>query len=127
MKKIPTLNAWIDSPEKQADYLLACFYTSENLQSTLSPGKIHSLPYLIQRFGKNPMELQTQTHEAIRDLLKTVFEVSHINVSVTTDPEKKNHLTIRLDCTINVNGREVSLGQLIQYVDGRVRTIQNLI
>lgn len=125
MKRIPTLNAWIDSPEKQADYLLACFYTSENLQSTLSPERIHSLPYLIQRNANDPLELQAQTTEALRDLLRTTFDVKDLDVQVTPDDDKPNHLAIRLACTLTVNGRELTLGQLIQYVDGRVRTIQN--
>jgi|MDTC01.1.fsa_nt_gb hypothetical protein len=122
--KIPTLNAWVDTPDEQADYLLGCFYTSENLQSTLSYGNIQSLPYLIQRYGKEPLTLQTNATEQLEQLLSTVFEVNLLDLKVTADESEPNSLAIRLNCVVSIDGKEVSLGHLLRYVDGRLSNIQ---
>lgn len=123
--KIPTLSSWIESPDKQADYLLSCFYTSDNLQSTLSYGNVQSLPYLIQRFGKTPLDLQTNTREQLETLLSTVFSVQLLDVKVSADEENPNALTIKLNCVVTTGESEVSLGHMLRYVDGSLREIQS--
>lgn len=122
--KIPTLGAWIESPDKQADHLLSCFYTSDNLQSTVSFGSVYSLPYLIQRYGKDPLALQTNTREQLELLLGTVFEVQLLDVKVNTKENTPNELAIQINCVVTTDGREVSLGNMLRYVNGSLREIQ---
>lgn len=121
--KIPTLNAWVESPEKIADYMIACFYTSEYLQSTLSFGRIHSFPYLIKRHGQKPMDLQREARENLDELLSSVFSVKELDV-VVEPIDDSNQLSIRVHCVLVLDGKERTLGQLVQFVDGRIRSIQ---
>lgn len=121
--KIPTLNAWIESPEKIADYMIACFYTSEYLQSTLSYGRIQSFPYLIKRYGKDTLLLQQQARESLDQLLSSVFSVKELDVTVKPG-ETTNQLSISLHCIVVLDGKERTIGQLVKFVDGRVRKIQ---
>lgn len=124
--KIPTLNAWIDSPDKQADYLLSCFYTSEQLQSTVSFSRIQSMPYLVQRYGKSPLDLQSKAREELQKLLENVFQVRSLDVKVN-ESSTVGELNIKFHCVIQIDGREESVGHLVRYVDGRLREIQKSI
>jgi hypothetical protein len=129
--KIPTLSTigWVDTIEKKGDRALSYFFTSEYSQSTLYPGKIASLQYLVKENGSNVTNLQTQVRDVLDNLLRRYFEQVDVTVRVSNlNPEEPGKLIIRFRCIIRENGVEYSLGRQVELLNGtldKIRKINN--
>lgn len=124
--KIPTLDGMLETPEEICDYLLGNFYANKNLQSTISQGSIPSLSFLIAAHRTDYIKLQSSVRDAIEAILENLYEIVELDVVVQDSPEDSQTIKIRFNCTIRYEGRSVSVGHLVSYVDGRLRSIQNI-
>lgn len=121
---IPTLSSigWVSTIEDKGDHVLSYFITSEYSQSVLYYGEIASLQWLVQRYGHDEGDLEQYTTETLEALMRRYFgDSTNVTVRVKErDPEKPNQLTIQFYCIIRDNGREVSLGRRVEYIDGKL-------
>jgi len=118
---------WVSALENKADYALSCFLTSEYSQSDLYYGKIASLPYLVQRYSNDPIELQSAARDSLEGLIQRYFgEENAVEVNVTEDSDKPGQLTIRFNCIIRENNRSYSLGKQVETLNGRVTRIAKI-
>lgn len=124
--KIPTLDGMLETPEEVCDYLLGNFYANKNLQSTISQGSIPSLSYLIATHRTDYIKLQSAVRDAIEDMLEPLYEIVEMDVVVQDATEDSQTITIKFNCAIRHEGKMVSVGHLVSYVDGRLRSIQNI-
>ena len=127
--KIPTLSTigWVETIEKKGDRVLSYFFTSEYSQSTLYPGKISSLQYLVKEHGQNDVELQSRISDTLDGLLRRYFEQVSVTVRVSNiSPEQPGKLIIRFRCIIRENGVEYSLGRQVELLDGTLNKISKI-
>lgn len=124
--RIPSLDGTLENPEEVCDYLLGGFYANKNLQSTMSQGTIPSLSYLVAVHRTDYLTLQAEVRDAIERMLEPLYTIVSLDVTVADIPEDSQTIAIRFNCSIRHKGKVVSLGHLVSYVDGRLRSIQKL-
>lgn len=124
---VPTLSSigWIDTIEEKGDHVLSYFITSEYSQSVLYHGKISSLQWLVQRYGKNEVDLEREVTEILDELLTRYFgDDTEISVTVSErNPEQPGKLTIQLQCIVREGSHSVSLGRRVEFLNGKLANI----
>lgn len=122
MAHIPTLSSvgWEKNLAKKADRLMAYFFISQYSQSYLYRGKIMSLPYIVQQYGKSPSQLQTALNDNLTAYLERYFELSSVDVSYDTSAKKDRYgYEVKVDVVvIDDLGVKYSLGKLIEISNG---------
>jgi hypothetical protein len=128
---IPTLSSigWVQTPEKKADYILSCFITCNPSQTVLYEGKITSLQYLIKVYANREVELEGKLREVLDTLMSNAFKGDKVYTNVRVDlaePDKPTQLSIKFNCTITVAGVTYVIGKLVQVIDSKIQTINQI-
>lgn len=124
---VPTLSSigWVDTIEEKGDHVLSYFITSEYSQSVLYHGKIASLQWLVQRYGKSEVDLEREITDTLDDLMSRYFgDATEVDVTVAErDADQPGKLTIRFQCIIREGSHSVSLGRRVEFLNGKLANI----
>lgn len=127
---IPSLSTqgWVNTIEEKGDLALSYFITTEYSQSMLYAGQLASLPYLVKRYGTDPLALQSEVTSVLDRMIRSYFgETVTVVVNVfEADPEKPGQLTIQFRCIIRENGLEYNLGRRVEFLDSKLSNIVNI-
>jgi len=127
---VPTLSSigWIDTIEEKGDHVLSYFITSEYSQSVLYHGKISSLQWLVQRHGKNEVDLEREVNETLEGLMTRYFgDDTEVSVTVSErDPEQPGKLTIHFQCIVREGSHSASLGRRVEFLNGKLANIATI-
>ena len=88
---LPTMSIFgiATDPDIIAEKLFLYFLTSEYSQSVSFYGKISSLKYLLNTYGNNPKELESEVRDTLIELYKHYFRKVNVDVQIVKkDPHK---------------------------------------
>lgn len=123
MAKVPTLSAsgWVGDVVSMATSLLDYFFSSDYSQSHLYLDRISSFPHLIKVNGHRPDELKSEVKSTLTPYLSRYFD--DVVITASTNPiskEDSSRYNLTLDINVTLNGREVSLGRVVELGDGKI-------
>lgn len=136
---VPTLSGggWLRGMSERADALVSYFLVSDYSQSLAHLGKVKSLPYYIQQYGKDPAKLKSEAERKLSELLDAYFESASVSVTIV-EPDMESNQTAgafkpadgRLDLRFNVivreDGKNYSLGRLVSYMNSTLSRVVDL-
>lgn len=121
-----SLTGTITEPYKAVDYLLGCFFKSEESQSTQSLGAISSLPYLVKQYGNKPNDLSNHLKDTLRLLLLKFFDIVTVDSSFTIpDDSNDNRFIINTSISIVDNNKSYNVARLIDVKNSIIVNIIN--
>ena len=123
-------NGWLRGIAEKADALLAYFLISDYSQSFLHQGQVRSLPYLIQQYPRNHIELSNEAQRSVEMLLESYFDSVDVHVTIENPDETlgftEAHVDLRFNVTVRQDGRMYSLGRLINVVNNKIAKVTNI-
>lgn len=121
-KCIPTLSAkgFVTTIVDKAERAIAYFCVSQYSQTNLYRGNVVTLPWLVQRYGSDALEMRNQLQSALNNYLNRLFDEAQVEVVVDDDSE-----AISLDTKIIVidEGTRYDLGYIIRTTNNKVLDI----
>lgn len=121
-KCIPTLSAkgFVTTIVDKAERAIAYFCVSQYSQTNLYRGNVITLPWLVQRYGSDALEMRNQLQSALNNYLNRLFDEAQVEVVVDDDSE-----AISLDTKIIVidEGTRYDLGYIIRTTNNKVLDI----
>lgn len=126
---IPTLSSigWVGTPKEKADYALSYFITNNKSSSLLF--KTNSLQYTLKQFANKPVDLQDELRNILEGIMAATFKGDKVSTDVFVDikdPNKPRELSIRMACTITINGVEYNVAKLVEAVDSKIVTFNTI-
>lgn len=111
-----------------ADYMLACYITTNVYDSTLHQKQNTTMQYTLKTHAGNMHTIEETMHDDLLKKFQTVFgETAEVTVEVEAeDEDKPDSYTIRFTGTVYEGTTAYVVGRLVQYEDGRVITIAKL-
>ena len=121
-----SLDGWVGSTAEKSDYLLSHFFLSEKSQTALYPGKVSSLPAIIQEY-KNDMIGVTN---AVRETLLVYFSRYFYDVvsecEYQEEPEDSSRVSLKIFVSfMDNNGQVYNLGRLATIMNSKIEKIAN--
>lgn len=121
-KVIPTLSAkgFVSTVVDKAERAIAYFCVSQYSQTNLYRGNVVTLPWLVQKYGSDALEIRSQLQSALNNYLNRLFDEAQVEVVAEDDSE-----TISLDTKIVVidQGVRYDLGYIIRTTNNKVLDI----
>lgn len=123
---VPTLttSGWVDDVVSMSNHLMDHFIVAHHSQTHFYKGHVASLPYLVQRYSKDPHRLAQQTQDTLYRYLSRYFD----QVRVTAEPTGLNNQTVRYNIDIDAvlsDGRQGhSLGRLIAVGESSILGVE---
>jgi hypothetical protein len=114
-------NGWLTEPAPKADQLMAWYFVSEESQTSLYLGSITSLPAQIQKYGNDPLLLQTNVGSDLEKYFGRYFDqvAADITVNVNTSAtDERMNLIVRV--TVMQDNVNLDVGALVSYLNGKV-------
>jgi len=72
---------WVEDPERIMSHLFKLMFIVEYSYSNIFKDRVISVPYLIMRYGGDPLEFKAQMVDALTDLFSRYF--TEVNVAFT--------------------------------------------
>jgi hypothetical protein len=124
---VPSLDGWITSPSLKSDYLIGCFFISEASQSYVYDGNIASLTGIIQQYGNDNLQLQTQMKNMLAMYLSGYFDQVNVDCIVqTTNTVQAGRMDVTVSVQLVDDGVSYSMGYLAKMLNGVAVQIMNL-
>lgn len=123
---LPTLSldGWVNTPIKAADYLLSHFFLSDYSQTAIFPGEVMSFSWLLQQYQDNLSGLKSRLQSDLSKCFSHYF--SDVEVQVTDEAmmnsNNKRALVIMLVFT-DENKVEYNLARVIEHDGMKVSQI----
>lgn len=126
---VPTLSlsGFVQDLPTMIDYMFSYYLTSDYSQSNLFRGQVVSLQKQIQQYQHSDIELTRRIREELEGYFNSV--VDDANIEVSTDrpvPEDPNRINISLSAILIKDGKQYSVGRLIQTQDSKILDIIKL-
>ncbi len=123
---VPSISTlgWVKGVAEKLDLLLSYYFVSENSQSNTYAGKVISLPYQIQQYGSDPINLKQSMTDTLTVYLERYFDA--VDVSITTEVPLEtdpNRIHITVDIIVTQNGVRASAGKLIETINSKLSNI----
>lgn len=127
---IPTLGitGWTSDLAANADYMLACYITTNVYDSVLHAGQNTTMQYTLKEFAGNMQAIEENMHNDLLTKFQTTFGDS-AEITVVVDAEdvnKPDQYTIRFTGTVYDGPTAYVVGRLVQYENGRVVKIAKI-
>lgn len=117
----------IFGPEEIGNRLLAYFFASNFSQSNSSQGSVKSLPWILQHWGSNQIELRGHIKSSLESLFKNYFNEVDFDVSFKQISENNDaHYAIVLSGTMASGGRAYSIDKMVTVTNKMLDTIQQV-
>lgn len=130
IRAVPTLGltGWSNDYAAVADYMLACYITTNPSDSVLHFQQNTSMQYTLKEFAGDMHGLEERMHNDLLQKFQAVFgDGSEVTVDVTAeDPNKPDQFTIRFTGTVYDGLTAFVVGRLVQYENGKVVSIAKL-
>lgn len=124
---IPSLSpsGWINSLAEKADLAFSHFVLAEYSQSFFNYSEVSSLPWILQRYQRNPSELKKQLQMQLVLYFKKYFYNCLAEVNILN--ENLNAYNLEIYVTVqDETGNEISIGNLIDVMDSKVAKISKI-
>lgn len=127
---VPTMSTqgFVTDLSGKLDFLLAHFFLADYNQTQLYPGRVTSLPELIQRCGGDASQAITLIQRALQDYLGAYYPSVQIDVAPSSpldvDPSIRVELIIQI--AINDGDSVGSFKRLLQATDSKMSKIIKL-
>lgn len=131
LKAIPSLSitGWIRDLAAEADYILACYITTQASDSVLHYQQNTSMQYILKRHAGNFVTMQEEMANDIRSKLQTIFGATAdavVEISAE-DKEKPDNFTIRFTGTVYDNSNQsYVVGRLVLFENGKFVKISKI-
>lgn len=129
-KAIPTLGVtgWSNDLAAEADYLLACYITTNVSDSTLHFQQNTSMQYTLKEHAGDMITIEQNMHDDLLAKFQVIFgDTAEITVDVSAeDDNKPDQYTIRFTGTVYDGSKAYVVGRLVQYENGRVVSIAKI-
>ncbi len=118
---------WISDSLQKADALFADFLVAEYSQSTLYPGQVSSLTYIMQQGSGDPTLTAENLENALLEYFSRYFSNVTCNVTYPGNQQSSRvYLNIALAFEDPNNGKTYSLTKVATLQDSKVVAIENL-
>lgn len=130
-KFLPTLGVtgWINDFANTADYLLACYITTQPADSVLHKRQNTSMQYTLKTLAGNMTEIEQQMVDDLRTKFQAVYgQSAEAYVDITAaDSTKPDQYSINFTGIVyDSTGRAFTVGKLVYIEDGRVVRIAKI-
>ena len=119
---------WLKDPQNQATALMRYFLVSDYSQSDDHRGQVRSLPYYIQKGSGNFFYLREDIQLALNELFGRHFDSVEVGVKILTSDDiptiDKSRFNIDISVIVTKNGRQYSLGRLLQVLNEDISIIK---
>lgn len=127
MEKMITLDTmgYVNDPSIILDRVFRNFFVANYSQTNVHYGRIHSLPWLIQRHGEQYFELSLAIKDALTEMLKGYFDSVDVDCDISPSVdglEVKQIITVSINVYRGLQGW--SAGRLLTMVKNRVSKIE---
>lgn len=130
LKAIPTMGVtgWLKDYAAEADYILACYITTQTSDSILHFQQNTSMQYTLKLFAGNMLSIEEKMHEDILTKLQAIFgNTAEATVEVEAeDDSKPDNYTIRFTGTVYDTSQSYIVGRLVQFENGKVVKIAKI-
>lgn len=127
---IPTMGitGWINDFAAVADYLLACYITTNVSDSTLHAEQNTSMQYTLKEFANDMLTMEERMHDDLLAKFQVIFgDTAEVTVEISVEDENKpGQYTIRFTSTVYDGAQAYVVGRLVQYENGRVIKISKM-
>ena len=126
---VPSLSAsgWVYATAEKASLLMAHFFESDYLQSYLYRGKISNIQQLIQEYGNDIINFQSQLTSALELYLGRYYQVANVRVTTSDNTGTlAGSVNVSIQADVTENGNTYSIGKLVSINNSIVRTVVNL-
>ena len=127
---IPTLGltGWTSDLAANADYMLACYITTNVSDSVLHAGQNTTMQYTLKEFAGNMQAIEENMHNDLLAKFQATFgESAEITIQVDSeDSNKPDQYTIRFSGTVYEGSTAYVVGRLVEYENGRVVKIAKI-
>lgn len=129
-KAIPTLGVtgWSNDFSAEADYILACYITTNPSDSILHFQQNTSMQYTLKVYSGNPLAIEEHMREDLLTKLQTIFgNTAEATVEVEAeDDSKPDNFSIRFTGTVYDSTTSYVVGRLVQFENGKVVKIAKI-
>lgn len=127
-KTVPTLSSkgWLytENVHERLDALLAYAFTSDNSQSVTFEDEIFSVQWILSKFGKSSIELQSNLQQGFTNYLRPHFDSIDVTVRVE-EGDTETEMGIKVQGYVVQDGGRYSLAQTATIRDGAVVAVVN--
>lgn len=123
---LPTLSTagWVGAVSEKADRLMAYFFESDGLQSTLYRDKVFSLPMIVKDFKGDPVAVTQAVQSNLSNYLTNYFDA--VEVQASNEVASNGEVTIKIYAKLTEKGKEYSLGKLVVLADNNISKVITL-
>jgi hypothetical protein len=126
---VPTVTSkgWVTDAAGKADLLLSYAFTSQYSQTSLYPGQVTSLQFMVQQWGNSPMQIQNLMSQAFEIYFTRYYDRALVAITVI-DPTSlvDGRLTVQLNAEVTQDGVTYSVGRLVSFLNSTIVRIMNL-
>ena len=121
----PSMSAagWIEDIAEKTDTLFGyCYQAQKSQPSSFSEDAVCSLAWIFQEYGHDEISLCGQLQTRLEAYLKPYYDKVQVSAAVrnTEKQELEGKTNISLRVIVSENGKEYSLGSLIETADNKV-------
>lgn len=122
---VPSMSAagWIDDIVEKTDTLFGYAYQAQQDQpSSYSTDAVTSLSWIFHKYGHDHIALCLQLQMRLETYFAPYYDSVQVDATVdnTEEQELKGHTNISLRITVKENGKEYSIGSLIETANNKV-------
>ena len=118
---------WIEDVPGVIDAVIANFFLTHPSLSVEFNASIKSLPYLIQQFGNDEGQIQTEIGNALTDLLGRYFDKPVVEARVTyPDPNDLIRMNVGVYLAVERDGESYNLARELSTANGKVVGIMEI-
>ena len=120
---LPTLSSsgWVTAVSEKADRLLAYFFESDGLQSSLYRDKVYSLPTIVKDFNGDAQVITNEIQTQLTQYLSKYFTA--VEVQADHEVNDKGEITVKIYARLTEDGKEYSLGKLVVLADNNISKV----
>lgn len=125
---VPTMSTqgWVTDLSGKLDFLLAHFFLADYNQTYLYPGKVTSLPEIIERCGGDAVQARQLLQDSLTTYLGRYYESLSVEVQPTTDQDVDMAIAVDLHLNIGINDGD-QVGRFERLVQSKNSKLSQII
>lgn len=126
---LPSLSSagWIYSISEKTDNAMAHFFQAEYSQTALYEGNVASLPWIIQKYSGNMIDVGTNCQRILKDYLSRYFTTVDVQARTKQDDDNPNKTALLIYATVtDSSGTEYNVQHVVNLENSKIITWINM-
>lgn len=120
------LKHWVTDPVSMLDLMLAQSMVSEWSQTNQYRGTITSFPYLVAKFGSDPLQMTRETETAYQNYIEKHYEGALVTVTFNDPKDGSGKYELYIYIEVFVDGKKYDLTRGFSIIDSTFKKISEI-